>query len=97
MYYTQTTQLNMSTQNEYVQFFPTDPDRHLEESSSESESEDGSDEDDEHSSTVKRAKLEKGSDQLEVVPEETVPNLPKLDPEGLAFFPLVSSSPQYEL
>ena len=78
--------------NNIYNSLPTDPDRHLEESSSESESEDSSDENNEHSSTVKRAKLEKGSDHLEVVPGETVPNLPKLDPEGLAIASLLVQS-----
>ena len=74
-----------------INSFPTDPNRCLEESSGESDEEDSDDEDAEKSSKVKCAKLEDG-DRLEVVPGETVPRLPKLDPEGLAIASLLVQS-----
>lgn len=58
----------------------------LKESSSESESSEDSDE-----SPAKRPKLE-NDDELEVVPVDPKPQLPKLDPEGLAIASLLVQS-----
>ena len=63
----------------------------LNESSSESESEDSEGSDEAQESPVKRPKLE-NDDHLEVVPVDTKPQLPKLDPEGLAIASLLVQS-----